>query len=257
MAGIIGGTELAGRVALVTGAGRNIGRAIALELAAAGAGVAVNVRGNRGEAEAVVHEIKSAGGDAVAVLADVTDRAAVEAMLHKTLAHFGRLDVLVNNAAIRNEASFAELDFAAWRRVLDVCLDGAFHCVKAAHAALKVSAAGAIINIGGLTGHTGAQARAHVVTAKAGLAGFTRALAHDLAPDGITANCVSPGMMATRRQSTSANGEPVHHATRTTLTGRRGQPEECAAAVRWLAGPGGRFVTGQVIHVNGGAFLGG
>jgi 3-oxoacyl-[acyl-carrier protein] reductase len=257
MAGIIGGTELAGRVALVTGAGRNIGRAIALELAAAGAAVVVNVRANHGEAEAVVHEIRAAGGDAIALLADVTDRAAVEAMMRRTLDHFGRLDVLVNNAAIREEAPFAELDFAAWRRVLDVCLDGAFFCVKAAHGALKASGAGAIINIGGLTGHTGAEARAHVVTAKAGLAGFTRALAHDLAPDGITANCVSPGMMATRRDTSSATGEPVHHATRSTLVGRRGRPEECAAAVRWLAGPGGRFVTGQVIHVNGGAFLDG
>jgi 3-oxoacyl-[acyl-carrier protein] reductase len=257
MAGMIGGTELTGRVALVTGAGRNIGRAITLELAAAGAGIVVNARGNREEVEAVAGEIRAAGGSAIAVLADVTAPAAVAAMVAQALAHFGRLDVLVNNAAIRNEAAFAELDFAAWRRVLDVCLDGAFHCVKACHAALKASGSGAIVNIGGLTGHTGAEARAHVVTAKAGLAGFTRALAHDLAKDGITANCVSPGMMATRRQTASAPGQPVHHATRQTLTGRRGEPEECAAAVRWLAGPGGRFVTGQVIHVNGGAFIGG
>jgi 3-oxoacyl-[acyl-carrier protein] reductase len=257
MAGIIGGAELTGRVALVTGAGRNIGRAIALELAAAGAGVAVCARSNRAEAEAVAGEIRAAGGDAIAVLADVTDPAAGEAMVQQALAHFGRLDVLVNNAAIRNEASLADLDFAAWRRVLDVCLDGAFHCTKAAHAALKASGAGAIVNIGGLTGHTGAQSRAHVVTAKAGLVGFTRALAHDLAGDGITANCVSPGMMDTNRQASSAPGDPLHHATRQTLAGRRGRPEELAAAVRWLAGPGGRFVTGQVIHVNGGAFLGG
>ena len=257
MAGIIGGTELAGRVALVTGAGRNIGRAIALELAAAGAGIVVNARSNREEAESVAQEIRAACGNAIAVLADVTDPIAVGAMMRQTLDHFGRLDILVNNAAIRGEVTFAELDFAAWRRVLDVCLDGAFYCVKAAHAALTASGAGAIINVGGLTGHTGAEARAHVVTAKAGLAGFTRALAHDLAKDGITANCISPGMMATRRQTASAPGEPAHHATRQTLAGRRGRPEECAAAVRWLAGPGGRFVTGQVIHVNGGAFLGG
>lgn len=257
MAGLISGNELAGRVALVTGAGRNIGRAIALELAAAGAGIAVNARENREEADAVAGEIRAGRGDAIAVLADVTDPAAVEAMVAAAVAHFGRLDILVNNAAIRNERAFAELDHAAWRRVLDVCLDGAFHCVKASLPALKASGAGAIINIGGLTGHTGATDRAHVVTAKAGLAGFTRALAHDLAPDGITANCVSPGMMATRRQSDSAPGEPAHHATRQTLLGRLGRPDECAAAVRWLAGPGGRFVTGQTIHVNGGTFMGG
>jgi 3-oxoacyl-[acyl-carrier protein] reductase len=257
MAGMMSGTELTGKVALVTGAGRNIGRAIALELAAAGAGVIVNARANGQEAESVAGEIRAAGGNAIALLADVTDPAAIEAMARQGLAHFGRLDILVNNAAIRDEAPFAELDHAAWRRILDVCLDGAFHCVKACHAALKASGAGAVINIGGLTGHTGAAGRAHVVTAKAGLAGFTRALAHDLAPDGITANCVSPGMMATRRQTSSAPSEPAHRATRQTLVGRRGQPEECAAAIRWLAGPAGRFVTGQTIHVNGGAFLGG
>jgi 3-oxoacyl-[acyl-carrier protein] reductase len=257
MAGLISGTELTGKVALVTGAGRNIGRAIALELAAGGAEVVVNARANREEAESVAREIEAAGGKAIVILADVTNPATVNAMVQQALAHFGRLDILVNNAAIRNEAPFAELDHAAWRRVLDVCLDGAFHCAKACHAALKASDAGTIVNIGGLTGHTGAADRAHVVTAKAGLAGFTRALAHDLAPDGITANCISPGMMDTRRQTSSAPGEPAHHATRQTLVGRRGLPEECAVAVRWLAGPGGRYVTGQTIHVNGGAFLGG
>jgi 3-oxoacyl-[acyl-carrier protein] reductase len=257
MAGLIGGDELAGKVALVTGAGRNIGRAIALELAAAGASVIVNARANREEAAAVAREIEVAGGKAIALLADVADPAAVSAMVQQALAHFGRLDVLVNNASIRNESAFAELDYAAWRRVLDVCLDGAFHCVKACHAALKASGAGAIVNIGGLTGHIGAAGRAHVVTAKAGLAGLTRALAHDLAPDGITANCLSPGLIDTQRQVSSAPGTPAHHATSQTLVGRRGMPEECAATVRWLVGPGGRYVTGQTIHVNGGAYLGG
>jgi 3-oxoacyl-[acyl-carrier protein] reductase len=141
--------------------------------------------------------------------------------------------------------------------VLEVCLDGAFHCVKACLEPLKASGGGVIVNIGGLTGHIGASDRAHVVTAKAGLAGLTRALAHDLAPSGITVNCVSPGMIDTRRQTSSAPGEPAHHATRQTLLGRRGRPDEIAAAVRWLAGPGGRYVTGQTIHVNGGTYLGG
>jgi 3-oxoacyl-[acyl-carrier protein] reductase len=249
--------ELSGRVALVTGAGRNIGRAIALALAQAGAAVVVNARASRAEAEAVAGEIDTAGGYALAALADVTDREAVEGMVAETLAVFGRLDILVNNAAVRNEKPFAALDYATWRRVLDICLDGAFHCSQACLPALKASGSGAIVNIGGLTGHTGAVDRAHVVTAKAGLAGLTRALAHDLAADGITVNCVSPGMMDTKREASSAPGEPAHHATRRTLIGRRGHPDEVAAAVRWLAGPSGRFVTGQVIHVNGGVFLGG
>jgi 3-oxoacyl-[acyl-carrier protein] reductase len=111
--------------------------------------------------------------------------------------------------------------------------------------------------IGWLTGHTGAVDRAHVVTAKAGLAGLTKALADDLAGFNITVNYVSPGMMDTVRKASSAHGQPAHHATRTTLTGRRGHPEEVAAAVRWLAGPSGRFVSGRTIHVNGGSYLGG
>lgn len=246
-------SELKGRVALVTGAGRNIGRAIALELAAAGAGVVVNARASRAEAEAVAAEI---GPDALVAMADVTDRAAVDAMVAATLKRFGRLDIVINNAAVRGEKPFEELDLATWRNVLAICLDGAFNCVQASLAALKASGAGTIVNIGGLTAHTGAPDRAHVVTAKAGLVGFTRALAHDLAEFGITANNVSPGMMDTVRGASAGHQQPKHHSTHKTLVGRRGRPDEIAGAVRWLAGPSGRFVTGQVIHVNGGTYLG-
>jgi len=246
--------ELKGRVALVTGAGRNIGRSIALELAAAGASVVVNARSNRAEAEAVAAEI---GATAMVAMADVTDRAAVDAMVAATLARFGRLDILVNNAAVRGEKPFEALDFATWRNVLAICLDGAFNCAQASLAALKASGAGAIVNIGGLTAHTGAVDRVHVVTAKAGLVGFTRALAHDLAPHGITVNNVAPGMMDTTRGASAGHQQPKHHATHQTLLGRRGHPDEIGSTVRWLAGPGGRFVTGQVIHLNGGTYLGG
>jgi 3-oxoacyl-[acyl-carrier protein] reductase len=247
-------SELQGRVALVTGAGRNIGRAIALALAAGGASVVVNVRANRAEAEAVAAEI---GANSMVAVADVTDRAAVDAMVAATLARFGRLDILVNNAAVRGEKPFEQLDFATWRNVMAICLDGAFHCAQAALPALKASGAGAIVNIGGLTAHTGAAERAHVVAAKAGLVGFTRALAHDLAPFGITVNNVSPGMMDTVRGASAGHQQPKHHATHATLLGRRGRPDEIGGAVRWLAGPNGRYVTGQVIHLNGGVYLGG
>lgn len=250
------GKELSGRVALVTGAGRNIGRSIALDLADAGAAVCVNTRTNRTEADGVAAEIVRAGGQALAVLADVTDPAAVARMMEQCLTRFGRLDILVNNAAVRREVPFETLDHAGWREVLDVCLDGAFHCCKAALTSLKAAGAGTIVNIGGLTGSTGAAQRAHVVTAKAGLIGLTRALAHDLAGAGITVNCVSPGLIDTVRQPSSTGGDPIRHSRLTTLTGRRGLPAEVAAAVRWLAGPSARYVTGQTIHINGGAYLG-
>ncbi len=246
--------ELEGRVALVTGAARNIGRSIALELAAAGAKVVVNARSSQSDIEAVAAEI---GENGMAHLADVTDRSAVDAMIAATLKRFGRLDILVNNAAVRGEKPFETLDFETWRSVLAICLDGAFHCAQSALPALKASGSGCIVNIGGLTAHTGAIDRAHVVTAKAGLVGLTRALAHDLAPYSITVNNVSPGMMDTVRGASAGHQQPKHHATRQPLVGRRGVPSEIGAAVRWLVGPGGRFVTGQVIHLNGGTYLGG
>src|SRR3954469_18466339 len=193
------GKELDGKAAIVTGAGRNIGRAIALALADAGASVVVNARSNRAEAEAVAREIEVLGGKALVHLGDVADPAAVRAMADGATKQFGRIDILVNNAALRREKPFGEMSHAEWREIMDVTLDGAFHCVKACLPALKKSAAGAVVNIGGLSAHTGAKNRAHVVTAKAGLIGFTRALAHDLADDGITVNCVVPGLIGTPR----------------------------------------------------------
>lgn len=247
---------LEGNVALVTGAGRNIGRAIALSLASAGAAVAVNVRANREEGEAVAKEIAARGGEALLVVADVTRRAEVDTMIDAVARRFGRLDILVNNAAIRQEAAFADMSFAQWRATLDVCVDGAFHCAQAALPLLRKSAAGTIVQIGGLTAYTGAARRAHVVTAKAALGGLTRALAHELAEYGITVNCIAPGMMDTVRNTASASAHPAHHATARALLGRRGHPDEIASAVVWLAGRGARFTTGQTLHINGGAYLG-
>ncbi|HXD42608.1 MAG TPA: SDR family oxidoreductase [Ramlibacter sp.] len=243
---------LDGKVALVTGAGRNIGRAIALALARAGAQVAVNVRASRDEGRAVVDEIAALGGAALLVQADVTQRAQVDAMLGAVIRRFGRLDILVNNAAVRDEADFAGISYAHWRAAFDVTVDGAFHCTQAAFEWLCKSPAGSVVNIGGMTASTGAAGRAHVVAAKAAVAGLTRALAHEFAPYGVTVNCVSPGMIDTAR----ANAAPRHHASHRPLLDRRGHPDEVAAAVVWLAGEGGRFTTGQTLHINGGAYLG-
>jgi 3-oxoacyl-[acyl-carrier protein] reductase len=249
-----GNKELTGKVAIVTGAGRNIGRAIALALAKDGASILVNVRSNRAEADAVAREIEALGVKALVHLGDVADTAAVQAMADAAVKHFGRIDILVNNAALRREKSFSEMSYADWREVMDITLDGPFHCAKACHAALRNSGAGAIVNIGGLSAHTGARDRAHVVTAKAGLIGFTRALAHDLADDGITVNCVVPGLISTARPKDRP--EPAHHLEHHTITGERGRPEDVAAAVRFLCGPAARYINGQAIHTNGGAYLG-
>jgi 3-oxoacyl-[acyl-carrier protein] reductase len=247
------GTELTGKVAIVTGAGRNIGRAIARQLAQAGASVVVNARLNKAEADAVVREIKTAGGKALAVLGDVGDPKAVAALAEAALKKFGRIDILVNNAALRAEKPFDKMTYEDWRAVMNGTLDSAFHCVKACLPALKKAGGGTIINIGGMSAHIGSKNRAHVLTAKAGLVGFTRALAHDLAPAHITANCVVPGAVETSR---SGDSKPAHHLTHGTITGMRGKPDDVAAMVRFLSGSGGRYITGQTIHVSGGAYLG-
>jgi 3-oxoacyl-[acyl-carrier protein] reductase len=244
--------ELAGKVAIVTGAGRNIGRAIALQLAQAGAAVVVSARSNKSEADAVVREIEAAGAKAVAQIGDIADPKTAEALADAALKKFGRVDILVNNAALRAEKPFDQLTYEDWRAVMNATLDSAFHCVKACLTALKKNG-GTIINIGGMSAHIGSKNRAHVLTAKAGLVGFTRALAHDLAEAHITANCVVPGAIDTSR---SGDSKPAHHLTHGTITGERGKPDDVAAMVRFLAGPGGRYVTGQTIHVNGGAYLG-
>lgn len=246
--------EFTGKVAVVTGAGRNIGRAIALTLAEGGAAVLVNARSNRAEAEAVASTIESIGGRALVHIGDVADASAVQAMADTAVKRFGGIDILVNNAALRREKPFAEMDYAEWREILDVTLDGTFHCIKACLPALRQSEAGTIVNIGGLSAHTGAKNRAHVVTAKAGIIGFTRALAHDLVDDGITVNCVVPGLIGTPRPKDKP--EPAHHLIHQTISGERGQPEDVAATVRFLCGPGARYINGQAIHVNGGAYLG-
>jgi 3-oxoacyl-[acyl-carrier protein] reductase len=246
--------ELSGRVAIVTGAGRNIGRAIALALADAGASVVVNGLRNAEVVAGVVREIEALGGEALPAMADVTDEAAVSAMITAAADRFGRIDVVVNNAAGRPEQPFETMSLADWRGVLATILDGAFLVAKAALPHLKRSGAGAIVNIGGVSGHIGTKHRAHVVTAKAGLIGLTKALAHDLAADAVTVNCVVPGLIATARDPNRQL--PHHHSVSRTLTGRLGTPDDIAAAVRFLAGPQARYITGQTLHVNGGMYLG-
>jgi 3-oxoacyl-[acyl-carrier protein] reductase len=247
-------SELAGKVALVTGGARNIGRAIACALAAGGAAVMVNARSSREDAEQTVALIRSAGGRAVAHFADVTDAGAVAAMVEAALGGFGRLDILVNNAAIRAETPFPDMKLEDWRRVISTVLDGAFLCTQACLPHMARAGGASVVNIGGMTAHKGAAGRAHVVAAKSGLAGMTRALAHDLAPHGITVNCVTPGTIETRRGLPGAPERPAHRQGLPPV-GRRGEPDEIAATVRFLCGPGARYITGQSLHVNGGGYM--
>jgi NAD(P)-dependent dehydrogenase (short-subunit alcohol dehydrogenase family) len=244
--------ELSGRVAVITGAGRSIGRAMALELAKGGAAVVVNVRSNKAEADAVVKEIEAAGGRALAAIADVTDAAAVERMAKAALEKFGRIDYLVNNAAVRQEKTIEHMTFEDWRRITGIILDGAFHCVKACLAAIKQSDAGSIVNVGGLTGAMGSPDRIHVVTAKAGLAGFTRGLAMELAPNKITVNTLVPAMLARPDRPDEIPSHPLYRP----ILGRAAWPTDFAPLTRFLLGPGARYITGQIINVNGGTHFG-
>ena len=245
--------ELQGRVAIITGAGRSIGRAMALELAAGGCAVVVNVRSNRVEADAVVKEIEGKGGKAMVAIADVVDAPAVNAMAEAALKKFGRIDYLINNAALRGEKAIEHMSFEEWRQIIGVTLDGAFHCVKACIGAIKKSDAGSIINVGGLTGAMGAPDRVHVVTAKAGIAGFTRGLAMELAPHKITVNTLVPAMLAKPDKPNEIPAHPVYRP----LLGRAAWPTDIAPLARFLVGPGARYMTGQLINVNGGTYFGG
>jgi 3-oxoacyl-[acyl-carrier protein] reductase len=244
-AGMHKGDELAGKVALVTGAARNIGRAIALSLASAGAKVAVNTRSNADEARGVVDEIKALGTDADAYIADVADPAQVNAMVDAVIKRFGRLDILVLNAALREHVHFDEITFEDWRRVLSTNLDSAFVFTKAALPALKTSGDARIVLFAGVTALLGLKDRAHVAASKHGIVGLTKALAADFAEFGIRVNCISPGQIETVRVGQAP-------AKRDIPLGRKGTPFEIAGMVRSLVGPAGAYMTGQTLHINGG-----
>ncbi len=244
--------ELAGRVVLVTGAAKNIGRAIALELAAAGAAVAVNTRASVAEAEAVAAYIHAAGGKAAVFVADIAQAAAVADMHRSVEQQLGPVTDLVLNASVRREIPFTDMTFEEWREVMGISLDGAFHCIKAVLPGMLAAGSGNIITLAGDTAFNGAVGKVHSSAGKSGLAGMTRALARELGPQGIRVNCVSPGHINTVR--------PAHRAARPAAgsaipLGRYGESSEIAATVRFLCGSGAGYITGQIIHVNGGQWM--
>jgi 3-oxoacyl-[acyl-carrier protein] reductase len=245
-AGMHKGDEFAGKVALVTGAARNIGRAIALSLASGGAKVAVNTRSNMAQARGVVDEIKALGTDAEAYVADVADPSQVQPMVDAVIKRFGRLDVLVLNAALREHVHFDEISFEDWRRVLSTNLDSVFVITKACLPALKKAGDARIVTFAGVTALLGLKDRAHVAASKHGVVGLTKALAQDLAEWGIRVNCISPGQIETSRANATVD------RSKQIPLGRKGTPFEIAGVVRTLCGPGGAYMTGQTLHINGG-----
>jgi 3-oxoacyl-[acyl-carrier protein] reductase len=246
--------DLAGRVALVTGGVRRIGLAIALELAKRGAAVVVNARSSRDEATQAVRAIEAVGGTARAMLADVTDEKAVVGMVEAIARDLGSVDILINNAADRREAAFTEMTYADWRAIHAVVLDGAFLCSRTVIPGMLAKGWGRIVNIGGVTAHAGATRRAHVVSAKAGLVGLTKALAVEFSSQGINVNCVVPGKIGGPRAATAGQGGAIPGGGHP-LVGHEGTPEDIAGMVALLCGPGGGYITGQAIQVSGGIYL--
>ena len=243
--------ELAGKVALITGGARNIGRAIALELASAGARIAINTRGSVDDGEHVAQEIRSAGGDAELYVADIADAAAAKAMVANALERFGRIDFLVLNASVRTEKPFLELSYEEWRTPLSITLDGSFYLSQACIPSMIGNGGGSIVTLGGMMALSGASKRVHGSVAKHGLVGFTRGLARELAEHGIRVNCVAPGQMDTAR----AAGRAARPGEELIPMKRKGAPEEIATTVRFLCSPAASYITGQTIHVNGGQMM--
>ncbi len=243
--------KLDGKVALVTGSGRNIGRATVLKLAAEGANVVVNSRANQAEAEAVAQEARALGVQALAILADVAQQDQVERMVAHAMSTFGHIDILINNAAIRPHKPFLEITRQDWETVRGVVLDGAFYCTRAVIQNMAAQNYGRIVFFTGEGAFAGSAQRAHVSAAKMGLVGLARSLASEFAPQNIRVNVISPGSIDTSRanpewyqgRTPSATGIPL---------GRQGMVDEIAATCLFLVTEDGGFITGQTLHVNGG-----
>ena len=244
--------KLDGKVALVTGSGRNIGRATVLQLAAQGAHVVVNARANEQEANAVAREAQDLGVKALAVIADVAKKDQVEALAAKALSEFGRVDILINNAAIRPHKPFTEVSDADWEQVRGVVLDGPLYLTRALIPTMVKNHYGRILFFTGDGSFTGGKGRAHVSAAKMALVGLARALATEFAEHNIRVNVVSPGSIDTRRDNPEWYQGRTPNAAGIPL-GRQGHVDEIAGTCLFLIGDDGGFITGQTIHVNGGA----
>jgi 3-oxoacyl-[acyl-carrier protein] reductase len=245
--------NLRGQVAIITGASRGIGRAIALELSKQGAKIVVNYAASSAAADAVVDTITQAGGDAISLQADVSKVEEVDALVNAVMEKFSRVDIFVNNAGITRDTLLLRMKPEDWQAVIDLNLTGVFLCTKAVSKIMLKQRSGRIINITSVAGQMGNPGQANYSAAKAGVIGFTKAVAKELASRGITVNAVAPGFIATDMTSNLTNTEEI---VKFIPLGRYGQPEEIAGMVRFLAAdPAAAYITGQVFNVDGGMVM--
>ncbi len=243
--------RLAGKVAVITGSSRGIGAAIARRLAAEGARVVLNCHASVEAAEAVADEIRQAGGEALVVAADVSRSEEAQRLIQTTTAQWDRVDILVNNAGVTRDGLLMTMKEADWDAVLNTNLKSVFHCCKAVTRAMLRQRSGRIINITSVVGIVGQAGQTNYAASKAGIIGFTKSLARELGSRGITVNCVAPGYIPTAL--TDVLPEELKQAIlEQTPLKRLGQPEEVAAAVAFLASDEAAFITGHVLHVDGG-----
>lgn len=244
-------SDLAGKVALVTGASRGIGAAIALRLARDGAVVAVNYAGSRDAAEEVVAQIESAGGEAVALQADVSDTDACARLVEDTIEQLGSVDIIVNNAGINRDTLVVRMSDDDWNAVIDTDLRGAFAVIRAAARPMMKQRSGAIVNVASVIGLVGNAGQANYAAAKAGLIGLTKSLAKELAPRGIRVNAIAPGFIET--DMTGALSDAIREAAQGEIAMKSlGTPDDIAAAVAFLASEDAGYITGQTLGVDGG-----
>ena len=247
--------HFADHVAVVTGASRGIGRAIALRLAAGGARVVVNYHSSQAAADQVVEQIKAAGGQAIAVQADVSHPDQAQALIDAAQKAFGRVDILVNNAGTTRDTLIMRMSEEDWDQVIDTNLKGAFNCIKAVSRTMMRQRSGRIVNVTSVSGLYGNAGQANYAAAKAGLIGLTKTVAKELGPRGITCNAVAPGYVPTDLTA-SLPPDLVDVAIHRTILGRAGTAEDMAAAVAFLASGDASFVTGQILTVDGGLSMG-
>ncbi len=247
--------ELRGKVALVTGSTRNIGRATATELARAGASVIINGVQAENLCQEVAESIRSEGGQAMSFIADVRDPTAVGSMIDAAIQEFGGIDIIVHNAAVRGMAPINDLEFEDFKNVIDISIFGFFHLVKAALPSMISRRNGSIVGVGGMASTKGARGRSHVMTAKMGQNAFIRGLAYDLAQYQIRANEVVVGSFDTERAGNPSVSPKSPTANVPIPLGRKGVPQDLANLVRFVVGPGASYITGETIHCNGGAYM--